>query len=179
MHSTNSDRTTLAAHRFISAGTRPRTPGEDAVIWTSYEIKKLDCSGPVVQQAAHDMAALINLDCNLIPAPDRTGDTTANRRLANHIRDILEASKITASVCDILGRTHAVESSCERHKRRLPPMLPHEHHIIRYNHTLIKCQTTYIVDNVTTNGGTIAACVFALGFGTGLVYADAHHDTRN
>jgi hypothetical protein len=177
MHSTNKDMHTLAAHRFIANGTRPRTAEEENIILYSYELKKLDCQSNVVAEAAHDMAKLINENCNLIPAPDHTGDTSANRRLANYIRDNVTGH--CAEVHDILGRTQEVESNCVRHTLRKPPLHPYELCIVRCNHKLIKCQKTYIVDNVTTNGTTIAACVYALGFGTGLVYADAHHDTRN
>ena len=133
-----------------------------------------------MEEAASDMARLINENCNLIPAPDHTGDTTANRRLANYIANNVAGRYADyAEVHDILGRTQEVESNCNRHKLRLPPLLPHELRIVRCNHKPIKCQKTYIVDNVTTDGTTIQACVYALGFGTGLVYADAHHDSKN
>jgi len=38
---------------------------------------------------------------------------------------------------------------------------------------LLSLRQTYFVDNVTTSGNTLAAARAALGFGAGLVFADA------
>ena len=50
---------------------------------------------------------------------------------------------------------------------------------VRTNPRLIPCRPSYIVDNVTTSGTTLAACRAALGFGAGLVFADAYHPHFN
>ena len=81
----------------------------------------------------------------------------------------------------MLTRNRETESACERHRKRLPPIRPEDHHIRRRaDGPLVPLRKTYFVDNVLTSGNTIAACRLAfLGLGTGLVYADAHHDARN
>ena len=176
MHSTNTDRRTLAARRYVSPRQRPLTSDEAQTRAISYMLKDPLCPSNIVDEAAIGMAALIGGNCNLIPAPDRNGDTAANRRLAARIAD---RAPFAVAVYDILGRAAPVESSCEKHKAGLPPLSVEDHKIIRTNWKPIPCRQTYIVDNVTTNGTTITACVQALGFGTGLVFGDAHHDTRN
>jgi predicted amidophosphoribosyltransferase len=40
-------------------------------------------------------------------------------------------------------------------------------------HRPFPLKRVYFVDNVITSGNTLEACAQALGFGTGLVYADA------
>ena len=176
MHSNNPDRLTRAARRYVSPRTRPLTPEEAETRAMSYLLKDVNGPAAVFLHAAGEMAALIHSDCNLIPAPDRHGDTLANTRLAYLIAGHLDGK---ATVYNILGRTAAVESSCERHKAGLPPLSVEDHRIIRTSHKPIPCRPTFIVDNVTTNGTTIAACTAALGFGTGLVFADAYHTIPN
>ena len=49
---------------------------------------------------------------------------------------------------------------------------PEQHHLARTRKALTLRQT-YFVDNVTTSGNTLEAARAALGFGAGLVFADA------
>ena len=122
------------------------------------------------------MAALVWGPCNLIPAPSHLGDTTANLRLARAIAGYVTGG---ATVFDILGRVGPVDSACIRHKTGLPPLSVEAHGIVRTSTRLIPCRPTYLVDNVTTSGTTIRACQDALGFGAGLVFADAYHPHFN
>jgi hypothetical protein len=59
-----------------------------------------------------------------------------------------------------------------RRLRGLPRLTIAEHAIIR-TAPPIQVLPIHFVDNVITTGTTIAACRRAIGWGTGLVYADA------
>jgi hypothetical protein len=162
---------------YVSPHSRPLNQFEMETRGLSYLLKETDCPEPAVQVAAREMAALIWGPCNLIPAPSHTGATAANLRLAHAIAGYVAGG---ATVYDILGRAAPVESSCTRHKARLPPLTVADHGIIRTNpRHLIPCRPSYIVDNVTTSGTTIRACQDALGFASGLVFADAFHPHFN
>ena len=178
MHSTCTDRLTKAAKRYVSPGTRPLTNAEAEARALAQLIKSPDCDADLVAAAAREMARLIDGEhCNLIPVPDHTGRTDANARLACAIA----FCSPHAEVFDVLTRYGAVESACERHRKRLPPTPPEKHGICRRpDKSLVPLRTTYFVDNVLTSGNTIEACRRAFhGLGTGLVYADAHHDAPN
>ena len=178
MHSTCNDRLTKAAKRYVSPGTRPLTTEEAETRALAQLIKSPACDAALVAAAAREMAKLIDSEhCNLIPVPDHTGSTEANTRLACAIAYCAPH----AEVFDALQRTVETESACGRHRKRLPPVRPEDHNIRRRaDGPLVPLRKTYFVDNVLTSGNTIAACRLAfLGLGTGLVYADAHHDARN
>jgi hypothetical protein len=166
------DRTTKAARLYVSPRSRPLNPFEMETRGLSYLLKDHDCPEQAVHVAAREMAALIWGPCNLIPVPGHTGDTSANLRLARAIAGYVTGG---ATVFDILGRRGPVDSACDRHKRGLPPLAAADHQIIRTSPRLIPCRPSYLVDNVTTSGTTLAACRAALGFGSGLVFADAFH----
>ena len=76
---------TRAARRYVSPRTRPLNEYERETRALSYMLKEADCPEAALQIAAAEMAALVWGPCHLIPAPDHTGDTTANRRLAKAI----------------------------------------------------------------------------------------------
>jgi len=117
------------------------------------------------------MAILISGDtCILIPVPDCKGGTGPNLRLA---LSIAERTKGKAQVMDILTRSTPAESQCQRHRRGEAALTPEELKITVRPHKLFRLQRVYFVDNVITSGATIQACHDALGFGTGLVYAEA------
>jgi len=178
MHSTCTDRQTKAAKRYVSPGSRPLTNAEAETRALAQLIKSPECDADLVAAAAREMARLIDGEhCNLIPVPDHTGSTEANARLACAIA----YCSPHAEVFDVLTRPIETESACERHRKRLPPIRPEDHYIRRRaDGPLVPLRKTYFVDNVLTSGNTIAACRLAfMGLGTGLVYADAHHDTRN
>ena len=77
-----------------------------------------------------------------------------------------------AQVVKAIYRTQPVQSQCARHKLALGPIAPEQHHLAR-NRKVLTLRQTYFVDNVTTSGHTLEAARLALGFGAGLVFADA------
>ena len=114
------------------------------------------------------MAALITGPCWLVPIPDSTGNTDANAKLAHAIARYCPAAQIVTAI----QRTQPIQSQCARHKLALGPIPPDQHHLARTRKVLTLRQT-YFVDNVTTSGHTLEAARLALGFGAGLVFADA------
>ena len=166
---------TRAARRYVSPRTRPLNEYERETRALSYMLKEADCPEAALQIAAAEMAALVWGPCHLIPAPDHTGDTAANRRLAKAIAAHVKGG---AEVHDILTRTAPAPSSCDRHRAKGPAVSVEEHNITRRDAKPIPCRRTFIVDNVLVGGNTIRACFNALGFGTGLVFGDAsfHHE---
>jgi hypoxanthine phosphoribosyltransferase len=117
------------------------------------------------------MAILISGEtCILIPVPDCKGGTGSNLRLALRIAD---RTRGKAQVMDILTRSESTESQCQRHRRGEAALTPEELKIVVKPHKPFILRKVYFVDNVTTSGATIQACHEALGFGTGLVYAEA------
>ena len=168
-------RSTRAARRYVSPRTRPLNQFERETRGLSYMLKDPDCPEPALHVAAIEMAALVWGPCHLIPAPDHTGDTSANRRLA---RAIAAHVKGGADVLDLLTRTAPAPSACDRHRTRGAPVSVAEHRITRKPGKPVTCRVSFIVDNVITSGNTLRACVQALGFGTGLVFGDAsfHQD---
>ena len=77
-----------------------------------------------------------------------------------------------AQIVKAILRTQPIASQCTRHKHALGPIAPDQHHFARTRKPLALRQT-YFVDNVTTSGHTLEAARAALGFGAGLVFADA------
>jgi hypothetical protein len=146
----------------------------------AYAIKDLASPLADFDTAAREMAALI-LDshnqlstispqpsCWLVPIPDSTGNTDANARLAHHIARYVPGAQTVKAIY----RTQPVQSQCARHKLALGPISPEQHNFARTRKALTLRQT-YFVDNVTTSGNTLEAARLALGFGAGLVFADA------
>jgi len=180
MTTTCTDTTTKAARRYVSPRTRPLTSEEAQVRALAYMLKDPDCDQDIVEAAAREMAKLVEGERGyLIPVPSHTRSTTANRRLASAIM-FCTGGKF--EVTDILSRKGPVDSTCERHRQKLPPLEPDAHQIFLHPSkvTLTGTEKIYFVDNVLTSGNTIEACRRAmLGLGTGLVYADAHHDIPN
>ena len=164
---------TLTAFRYVSPRTRPLNFQEAEVRRLSYAIKSPQASAEDVATAAKAMAALIETPCWLIPIPDRNGNTDANAKLASQIA--LYAGN-GAQVVKAIVRVRPIQSQCDRHKLRLGPITPDEHHLRRTGKYLTLRQT-YFVDNVTTSGNTFQAAHNAMTFGTGLAFADAtpHH----
>ena len=111
----------------------------------------------------------------LVPIPASNGNTDANARLAFHIAQHLATmagGAATVQIAKAIYRTQPVQSQCARHKLALGPIRPSDHHFARTRKALTLRQT-YFVDNVTTSGNTLEAARLALGFGAGLVSADA------
>ncbi len=159
----------------------------------AYAIKSTASPAADFDTAAREMAELLlassyqpstisyQLTCWLVPIPDSTGNTDANTRLAHHIaRHLLafhhQQSTINPQpICQIakaICRTQPVQSQCTRHKLALGPIPPEQHHFAR-TRKMLTLRQTWFVDNVTTSGNTLEAARAALGFGAGLVFADA------
>jgi len=186
MHSTCHDTTTKAARRYVSPRSRPLTREEAEIRALAYAIKDITCDDDLVDAAAAAMYELVKGEnAFLVPAPNHYGETLTMKRLACAIAKL--APNNLLKVADVLARRYLTDSQCIRHRERLPPLTPAEHYI--YLRPLGPGRDTilldgkfriYFVDNVITSGTTIQACRNALlGFGTGLVYADAHNDKPN
>ncbi len=134
----------------------------------AYSIKSIASLSADFDTAAREMAALITGPCWLVPIPNSSGDTQANTRLAHMIASHCPGAQIAKAI----QRTRPVQSQCIRHKLALGPIPPEQHQFARTRKPLTLRQT-YFVDNVTTSGNTLEAARTALGFGAGLVFADA------
>jgi len=121
-----------------------------------------------IRIAAPQMALLIDGSCWLVPVPASNGSLDANLVLAQGIAEFLSNGRVKCAI----GRAHPVESSAQRRLRGLSGLTIQQHAIIRTAGPMDPLPV-YFVDNVITTGTTIAACRRALGWGTGLVYADA------
>ncbi len=163
--------TTASARLFVQTGRRVRNTGEQSAYLRSYLLKSEACPDEILEACALDMAILISGEtCILIPVPDCKGGTGPNLRLALSIQ---VRTRGRAQVMDILTRSESTESQCQRHRRGEAALTPEELKIVVRPHKPFILRKVYFVDNVTTSGATIQACHDALGFGTGLVYAEA------
>ena len=158
----------LSAHKYPTPRNGLLSNEEAETRRIAYAVKDAACSAADLDTAGRAMAALISGPCWLVPVPDSRGNTDANARLAHAIANHCPEAQIAKAIT----RTQAVPSQCDRHKHALGPITPEQHHIARTRKTLTLRQT-YFVDNVTTSGNTMQAARDALGFGAGLVYADA------
>ena len=157
----------LAARRYVSPRSRPITPEEAETRRIAYALKRGEESGI----AAREMAALLPSDMptlTLVPIPASTGSIEANLILA---RVIAAEYGPQARVVPAINRVVPVESSCARRRRGLPGLTAADHKFVRVGGWF--ALPLFIVDNVVTTGATLAAAHHALGFGTGLVLADA------
>jgi predicted amidophosphoribosyltransferase len=162
--------TTKALLLFVPNHTRPRNREEEQAHLRAYLLKANNCPPEIVDTCAKQMASLIRGEkCILIPVPDRNGNTDRNWFLADRIAHFADE----AEVQDSLTRSQPTASQCERHKKGKQALTPEELKITVKPHKLFKLLPVYFVDNVITTGATIQACHNALGFGTGLVYAEA------
>ena len=144
------------------------TPDEAETRRLAYAIKHPSADWTDYDTAGREMAALISGPCWLVPIPDSTGNTDANAKLAHAIARYCPGAQIARA----LRRTRQVQSQCARHKLALGPLPPDQLHIAR-TRLMLTLRQTYLVDNVTTSGNTMQASRDALGFGAGLVFADA------
>jgi len=158
----------LAARKYPTPRNGPLSFEQTETRRLAYAIKSTASLSADFDTAARDMAALISGPCWLVPIPDSTGNTDANARLASMIAGYCPGAQLVKAIC----RTRPIQSQCTRHKLALGPIPPEEHHLARTRKPLTLCQT-YFVDNVTTSGHTLEAARAALGFGAGLVFADA------
>ena len=164
----------LAARKYATPRNGPLTLEQPETRRLAYSIKSTASPSIDFDTAAREMAALITGPCWLVPIPDSNGNTDANTRLAHHIANHVNANAagISAQIVKAIYRTRPVQSQCARHKLALGPIAPEQHHLAR-NRKVLTLRQTYFVDNVTTSGHTLEAARLALGFGAGLVFADA------
>jgi len=169
----------IAAHKYVSPGSRPLTHEEAEVRRIAYALKVP--TAEACELAARDLAPLIDAheapDTHLVlmPVPSSTGSTEANRLFANELAAEIHRRypERRVQVKITVGRKHPVESSCVRRKRGLSGLQGEEHAFIRLAGWLNATGTAYyFIDNMATTGATIAACRSALGFGDGIVWAD-------
>ena len=162
----------LAARRYHTPRNGPLTLEQAETRRLAYAIKSTASSSADFDTAAREMAALISGPCWLVPIPDSSGNTDANTRLASSIAGYVASAAGTAQVVKAIQRTQPVQSQCARHKLALGPIPPEQHHFAR-TRKMLTLRQTWFVDNVTTSGHTLEAARNALGFGAGLVFADA------
>ena len=158
----------LAARKYPSQRNGPLSLEETETRRLAYAIKTTASPGADFDTAAREMAALISGPCWLVPIPDSHGNTDANTRLASMVAMYCPGAQIVKAIY----RTEPTQSQCARHKLALGPIPPEEHHLAR-TRKMLTLRQTYFVDNVTTSGNTLEAARAALGFGAGLVFADA------
>ena len=158
----------LAARRYVSPRTRALSLQEQETRRLAYAIKATASPSADFAAAAQEMARLITGPCWLVPIPSSTGDLAANTRLCSHIAMLIPGAQVARAIV----RTAPIQSQCARHRLALGPITAEAHHFKRTAKPLTLRQT-YLVDNVTTSGHTLQAARDALGFGTGLVFADA------
>jgi hypothetical protein len=152
--------------KYVGCGYRTPSQEEIAIRRTARNLKIP--TSEAIELAAPEMAALIDGPCWLVPVPASDGKITANLALANAIAALVTGVRVKCAV----GRSRPVESCCQRRVRGLSGLTIEQHAIIRTAGPL-EPLPVYFIDNVVTTGTTIAACRRALGWGTGLTYADA------
>jgi hypothetical protein len=140
-------------------------PGAD---WTDYDTAGREMAALIL--ASNPQPSTLNPQpaCWLVPIPDSTGNLDANAKLAHAIARYCPGAQVARAI----RRTQPIQSQCARHKLALGPIPPDQHHLQR-TRQMLTLRQTYLVDNVTTSGNTLQAARDALGFGAGLVFADA------
>ena len=157
----------LAARRYVSPRLRPITAEEAETRRIAYALKR----GEELELAAKEMVFLLPTELpalTLVPLPSSTGSIGANRSLCNAIA---EAYGPAARVMPVIQRVMPVESSCSRRRQGMSGLSAADHKFVRVGGWF--ALPVFLVDNVATSGATLAAAQHVLGFGTGLVFADA------
>ncbi len=170
----------ISAHKYTSPRARPLTPEEAEVRRIAYALKVP--TAEACTAAAQALAPLVDAaeapatHIVLMPVPASTGTVDANRTLANELAAEIHRRYPTrrVQIKITVGRQHPVESSCVRRRRNMSGLPLDEHAMIRIAGPLTATETAYyFIDNMATTGTTLAACRLALGFGNGIVWADA------
>jgi hypothetical protein len=162
----NSVNDTRCAEKYVSARKRPINPEASKVRDIAYLLKAGEPDAIAI--AAPLLARLIAGPCWLVPIPASDCSVAANLALARAIAGLAPGARVKIAI----SRTHPVESSTARRRRGELGLEVSEHHFIRVGGP-INPLPLYFVDNVITTGNTIRAARNALGWGTGLAYADA------
>ncbi|PWU19900.1 MAG: hypothetical protein C5B50_05570 [Verrucomicrobia bacterium] len=153
------------ASKYVPVEWRTVTAEERRARRIAWQLK--DGLEDAIEIAAPAMAALIDAPCWLVPVPASDGTLTANLELARAIAALVPRARVKCA----LTRSHPVESSCDRRLDGRFGLNIEQHAIIRVAGPM-QVMPAYFVDNVITTGTTIAACRRALGWGTGLAFAD-------
>jgi outer membrane lipoprotein SlyB len=162
----NSANDTRCAEKYVSVRTRPASAGASRVREVAYALKASDPDA--IATASPLLAGMIAGPCWLVPIPASNGSVVANLALARAIAGLVSGARVKIAI----NRTQPVESSTARRRRGELGLEVNEHHFIRAGGP-INPLPLYFVDNVITTGNTIRAARKALGWGTGLAYADA------
>lgn len=157
------------AASYVSPRERELTAEEDWVRKIAYALK--DGNGLAIAEASLRMEELVPAGAVLVPVPNSSGDTSANRKLA----DVL-AAVTGGQVADVLGRNVNVQSSTSRRKSGVPG-LPRDAQArsMELSGVLPEGQVV-LIDNVITTGATMLGTWDALGRpagAIGLAYARA------
>jgi predicted amidophosphoribosyltransferase len=166
---------TLYVRKYVSPRERPLSLEEKETRRLAYDLKVP--TPEAIGIAAAEMAPFVPAGATLIPIPNSQGDVGPNRALAKAI-----AKRVPCRVISAIGRIRPVESSSARRRRGELRLVEADHGFIRTKPFLPLAPTLFI-DNVVTTETTIRAARQALGFGEGLVFADAssrrHHRPAN
>jgi hypothetical protein len=165
----------LNARRYLSPRGRALTPDQVETRRIAYALKEPDpiaCLTAAKIMAPILIAAEPNRRIVLMPVPTSAGSTLPNRRLAAEI--IHEIGKLdparSVAIQVTVARRHPVESSCQRRRRGLRGLPAARHAIVAVSRPPVEA-AAYFLDNVITEGTTVAACRSALGHGNALVWA--------
>lgn len=150
-----SDSDALAPKTYPSA---PRSIATDQANHIRDVAERLKAAEPeALEEAADQMAPLVKPGARLIPIPDHTGSTQANRALASEL-----ARRVNGEVVDVLHRVPNEESSFARRRQGEPGLTANE-----IRHELVKpagdLENAYLVDNVVATGATATSARRALG----------------
>ena len=157
---------TRCAVKYIASRRKPLSPEEAKIREIAYALKE---SKPgAIEVAAPAMASLIDAPCWLVPIPASDCSLDANLALARAIAQLVPGARVRIAV----ERSHPVESSTVRRRKGQGGLHPDEHHFVKSSAPL-NPMPVFFIDNVITTGSTVMAARAALGWGTGLAYADA------
>jgi hypothetical protein len=145
-----------------------RSPEQEHVRDIANRLKSADVDA--ITEAADEMAQRLPANTILVPIPDHTGSSRANRALADAI-----AGRTGAPVFDVLARTTPVESSTDRRRAGGVGLTADEHAAsLSVTGQLPLDKRIVLVDNVETTGATAEGARRALGRDADLiVYAQA------
>ena len=164
----------LAARKYPNPRNGSLNRAEAETRRIAYAIKDPRSPSADFDNAAREMALLIETPCWLVPIPASDGSTRANTILASAIA----RRRPEVQVAQAIRRTRPIASQCARHRRNLPSTPTDAHHLKATLWSLGHRQI-YFVDNVATSGNTMRAAYAAMNRGAGLVFADAGLSRRH